>query len=525
MSLPGSLRTGDLGWVRGWRLCLQGLPDYSVDFVYNIPKERTSTEVSSFLSTLDVRDRDRTRRYRQMITSRCTKFTTTDRIAGRSQVDLKTGRRRGLVVRNGLTFIASVVLVLGATLALDPAGAGASSPADQGVTSTTIRIGFPVINFPALAVVGVHLNDGNFQDAIKALTAYMNKHGGIDGRKIVPYIALDDPAITASSQSVCTQLTEDDHVFVAIAPVYPDCYQATHDTPVINGTLPGTLPANAAVDFTLTPPDEAYDPIQFAAFKKAGIFKGKKVGIYYGSGVDGSEARSVQSDLKKLGVDVVQFAGDDAPATDTAAVDQDTQTIALRFKSEGVNEVIAVGGSGATDWPRALDGIQSTYKPPWIATNYTSISSDVAAAKGGNPYFDNVMTSDPSPSIYQAWQDPAIQKCYKIVHKAYPSDPISPPPSPDIPAAAADSSNATYAAVLSVCATLGIFAAIADHAGKDLTVASFTKAGYGLRNVTLPGSSEPVSFEPNRPYLSGQPHLLVYSTKLGTLVPAPTTEG
>jgi hypothetical protein len=430
-------------------------------------------------------------------------------------------RRRGLVVRNGLASIASLAVVLGATVAVDPASAGASSPADQGVTSTTIRIGFPVINFPALAAVGVHLNDGNFQHAISALTANMNAHGGIDGRRIVPYIALDNPAITASSQTVCTQLTEDDHVFVAIAPVYPDCYQATHDTPVIDGTLPGTLPASAAVDFTLTPPDEAYDPIQFAAFKKAGVFDGKKVGIYYGSGVDGPEARSVQSDLKKLHVDVVQMAGDDAPAADTTAVDQDTQTIALRFKSEGVNEVIAVGGSGATDWPRALDGIQSTYKPPWIATNYTSISSDIAAAKGGNPYYDNVMTSDPSPSIYQAWQDPAIQKCYKIVHKAYPSDPISPPPSPKTPAAAADSSNATYAAVVSVCATLGIVAAIADHAGKDLTVASFTKAGYGLRNVTLPGSSEPVSFGPNQPYPLGHPHLLVYSTKLGTLVPAP----
>jgi hypothetical protein len=438
---------------------------------------------------------------------------------------LDTRRRRRLVLHKSLASIASLVVIFGANLAVDPAGAGASSPADQGVTATTIRIGFPVIDFPALAVVGVHLNDGNFQHAISALTSYRNAHGGIDGRKIVPYVALDDPAITASSQTVCTQLTEDDHVFVAIAPVYPDCYQATHDTPVIDGTLPGTLPANAAVDFNLTPPDEAYDPIQFAAFKKAGVFKGKKVGIYYGSGVDATEAHLLQSDLKKLHVDVVQFAGDDAPATDTAAVDQDTQTIALRFKSDGVNEVVAVGGSGATDWPRALDGIQSSYKPPWIATNYTSVSSDIAAAKGGNPYYDNVITSDSSPSVYQVWHDPAIQKCYRIVHKSYQSDPISPPPSPNTPAAAADTSNATYAAVLSVCATLAIVAVIADHAGKNLTVASFTQAGYGLRNVTLPGSSESVSFGPNRPYPLGHPHLLVYSTKLGTLVPDPARRG
>ena len=47
----------------------------------------------------------------------------------------------------------------------------------------------------------------------------MNAHGGVDGRKILPYVALDDPALTSSSLAACTQLTEDDHVFVAIAPV------------------------------------------------------------------------------------------------------------------------------------------------------------------------------------------------------------------------------------------------------------------------------------------------------------------
>ena len=124
-------------------------------------------------------------------------------------------------------------------------------------------------------------------------------------------------------------------------------------------------------DFNLTPPDEAYDPMQLAAFKEAGVFKGKKVGIYWGSGVDSPEAMSVLSDLKKLNVDVVRTAEDDAPATDTVASDQDTQTIALRFKSEGVNEVVAVGGSGATDWPRALEDLQSMYKPPWIADEYS----------------------------------------------------------------------------------------------------------------------------------------------------------
>ena len=211
----------------GQRRASQVCTGYDIEFVYNIPIGLTRT-----LTTANSRGTG--------LSTGGLNLWSHETLGGSVE---PPRRRRGLVVRKRLTFIASLVVVLGATIAVDPAGVGASSPADQGVTSTTIRIGFPVINFPALAVVGVHLNDGNFQDAISALTTYMNAHGGIDGRKIVPYVALDDPAITASSQTVCTQLTEDDHVFIAIAPVYPDCYQVTHDTPVIDGTLPGTLPS------------------------------------------------------------------------------------------------------------------------------------------------------------------------------------------------------------------------------------------------------------------------------------------
>ena len=221
-----------------------------------------------------------------------------------------------------------------------------------------------------------------FKMPSRALTASMNKHGGIDGRKIVPFVTLDNPANTTSGMTNCSQLTEDDHVFVVVLPVYPDCYQVTHDTPVIDGTLPGTLPASAAPDFSLTPPDTAYDPIELAALSKRGVFKDKKVGVYYGTGIDAPEARAVESDLKKLHVDVDQVAGAFAPATDTVAVDQQTQTIALKFKNDGVNEVISVGGSGPTDWARGLKDIESTYKPPWIATSVTALGSEVAAAKG-----------------------------------------------------------------------------------------------------------------------------------------------
>lgn len=441
----------------------------------------------------------------------------------RNGAEIRVRSRGGY--RSGLTTVAGLAIVVGMPLAVGSATAEAASPADQGVTATTIKVGVPVIDFAALQAVGVKLNDGNFQDDYSALIANMNAHGGIDGRKIVPYFTLANPAVTSSGTMACTQLTEDDHVFVSMAPVYPDCYQITHDTPVITGGLPSTIPASAAPDFSLTPPGAAYDPIELAALKNKGVFKGKKVGIYYGQDVDAAEAKSVQADLEKLHVDVALLAGENVPATDTVASDQATQTIALRFKSAGVNEVIGVGGSGATDWPRALLDTQSTYKAPWIATNVTDIQSNVAAAKGANPYLDNVMTASPVPTAYQQWQDPAIQKCYQIVHKAYPNDSIAIPPNPNGANAAAAGSNTTYAALEAACQNLAMLAKIADAAGKNLTVASFTKAGEGLRNVTFPGSGGPVSFGPGQPYATGHANILKYSTKSGTLVPESSTQG
>lgn len=452
----------------------------------------------------------------------CTALEVVAQVRGGDPTDPLLLKQRPHRIRNIFATITSVLVVLGAMFVSGSTESGASSPADQGVTSTTIRVGISVINFAALQAVGVTLNDGNYQDAVSALTANMNAHGGVDGRKVVPYFVEMNPASASSINSSCSELTEDDKAFIVLFPVYPDCFQQTYDTPVIGGVLPGTLPASAAADFSLTPPDAAYDPVQLAAFDNRGAFKGKKVGIFYGTD-DTSEAKVVQSDLKKLHVDVVLSAEDSVTATDTVAADQEAQTIALRFHDAGVNEVVGVGGTGAATWPRALQDNQSTYKPPWIATNVTALSSYVASAKGGNPYLDNVMTSTPLSSAYQVWMDPAVQKCAAIVRKAYPSDAIAAPANPNSPQAASSGSDTTYAAVEAACQDLAIFAKIADAAGKNLTVASFTKAGYQLRNVTFPGSGGPVSFGPDQPYAIGKANVVVYDPRSGTLVPAPAS--
>lgn len=113
-----------------------------------------------------------------------------------------------------------------------------------------------------------------------------------------------------------------------------------------------------------------------------------------------------------------------------------------------------------------------------------------------------------------------MQKCASIVHKAYPGDTITPPVNPTSPQAAASSTDTTYASVEWACQYLAIFAKVANAAGKNLTVASFSKAGYGLKNATFPGSGGAVSFGPGQPYAIGPAQVLVYSPTSQTMVPA-----
>ena len=355
-------------------------------------------------------------------------------------------------------------------------------------------------------------------DAYQSVVDGINKQGGINGRKLVLHTVEMNPSVPADATSSCTQLTEDDHVFVAIAPVFPACYQQTHDTSVIAGSLPEPLTGTYGQDFTLAPPSANFDPLQLAAFKKAGDFKGKKVAIFYGADSDAPEVKVVQNALKKLGVPVALTAEDSVQATDAVASDQETQSIAQRFQSAGVNVVIGVGGSGSTTWPRAQLDNQSTYKPTFIATSQSSLLSYVESTKGANPYLKYTVSALATPSTYQQWKDPAVQKCASAYHKAYPSDPMTPPVNPNSPGAG-NTTDTSYEAVLQACQYLGLFDDIATKAGKNLTTASFTKAGYALKGAAIPGIGV-VSFGPNQPYATGPVTIYKYSPSSETLVPA-----
>jgi Periplasmic binding protein len=400
------------------------------------------------------------------------------------------------------------------TIGINPASAASSGT--PGVTATTIRVGVPYVDVAAVKAVGVDIDWGSVPDAFNAVIANINAHGGIDGRKIVPYLVPVNPTGTAPAATACTQLTEDDNIFVAVAPLDATCY-LQHDVPVVESIYAAGNSPTVAQDFTTIPPATAFDPLSLSVYNKQGVFKHKKVAVFGGTTADQAEVASVQSDLAKLHVPVVTTAVDSAPQGDLAAENSQLTVIAQKFQSDGVNEVVAVG-NGSAVWPEGLSAIQSTYNPPWVATT----ESDFTGAVGGkysSTYLTNVVTSTGLTPPAQIWNNAGTQQCVHIIKKAYPNDGIR-AYSPSLP-----ESKITFMSVELACTDMALFEDIAKAAGKNLTVQSFVHAGYGLKNVVLPGANAPVSFGPGRPYALGPVYMVHYdpSTKNVAFANKPAT--
>jgi hypothetical protein len=405
--------------------------------------------------------------------------------------------------------VATTLLPVVSAIGSGPAGAASPTP---GVTAESITVGIPYVDIAYVdKTFGLKLNQGSYPDAYGALFKELNAHGGINGRKVVPVFVAVNPTGTAAAESSCTQLVEDDHVFLAFAPLSGICY-LEHGTPTINGTVNASVPGHAAANITLTPPAAAYDPLQIAVLAKQGVFKNKKVGVMGGATTDEDEMRIVETALAKNHVHVVQTGVNSAPATDQVASFQQIGTIAQRFKNAGVNLVVAVG-SGSAAWPDAEQTNQSTYNPPWVGTSYNDLAGYTTGKTSVATYVKNALTTTPGQSADTVWKDPLIQHCVHTIKKAYPSDTIASP----IGQPASDTSDSTYVSAMNACQNVAIFTAIAKAAGKNLTVASFTKAGEGLHDVTFPGVGAAVSFN-GKPYAIGNVHLARYSTDAGQFV-------
>jgi ABC-type branched-subunit amino acid transport system substrate-binding protein len=368
---------------------------------------------------------------------------------------------------------------------------GSSASTGRGVTASEIRVG---ITFPDLTQLQktLNVNGGSYPDAFNAVIDDINAHGGVNGRKLVPFIAPVNVVGTAGAAQACTKLTEDDRVFVVVGFFQaPDtlCYLKTHQTPLVGASLTAAqqVPGEAPW-FNSLLADDHLVPKELQVFKQSGLFAGHKVAVV-GEAADQSQMQTVVlPELRTLGVDVVQTAKEDAPSGDVQALDSQYQLISQKFQSAGADVVVAVGDSGA-NWPHALADNHSTYTPQLIATNENTLAGYTQNSNGYDPKtVKNAVSaiSVPPPSIW--WTDPALQRCVGIIKSAFPQDGINDPTT------ATSKTPQTWSAPESTCSTMALVVDILKAAGSTLDNQTFLTGGESLTNVTLPGSGGSLHF-------------------------------
>jgi len=397
--------------------------------------------------------------------------------------------------------VALVVLAVCAGTAA--ASNGRSGTATPGVTNNQIALGVTYVDLSQLQSV-VNINFGDWRKIYQAVIDDLNAKGGINGRKVVPVYAPVQPVGTVPAEEACTKLTEDDHVFAVTGFFLADaplCYlNNQHRTAVINGTITAEYLAQAKAPwFSLEPGDFTYSQI-IDAFAADGAFKGGKVGIEVDLPYQNLYNSVIAPALKRNHVNG-PVAIITATTGDAVATEQQAGVIATKFQSEGINKVVLVGTS-ALQFAEALE--QTNYRPRLIDPNYASLSAYVQ-----NPG-NTLDVAATSIGAYNApnFHDPALQQCFQVVTRAtgYKIQQVAGPGQPDY------GSSATIA-----CASVGLFAAIARAAGRNLTVASFGQAPqHGA--FTIPGYGT-ISYNPTTHSFNTPIFIYRYNPALKALVP------
>jgi ABC-type branched-subunit amino acid transport system substrate-binding protein len=302
----------------------------------------------------------------------------------------------------------------------------------------------------------------------------LNAKGGINGRKIVPVFAPVNPIGTDPAQAACVKLTEDEKVFAAVGFFLNDgplCYLEQHDTPVVGGTITSEYLARAKAPwYTLEAGDQATGLV-VDALAQEGVFKKGKVGV-----ITHSQEQPLLDNVVKPALDrnkvKVTSAIIDAPASDTVAAQAQADTIIQRFKSDGIKTILAVGNSIVATGR----GVAKTpdFRPRLVSTLQNTMAAYVNDKSNDLSVMKNAITGNAA----EDFNNPELQKCYDIVEKATGATIIETPPP-------GTTSHVTSAS--SACRYIGLFAALATAAGKNLTTATFGKAAQKAGSLDVPG--------------------------------------
>jgi hypothetical protein len=311
----------------------------------------------------------------------------------------------------------------------------------RGVTSREVKVGIFIAKNLQAATGAVTGTSGAADEKpyIEALVDYVNKTGGLRGRKIVPTYGFFDPLSSTpyvqQEQEACAHFTEDEKVFVILAGTQSGTDGAfscasKSQTPLITQIFwPLDDKYIADAGSWLYAPSrmrvERWMPFFVDGLKEQGYFSaGAKVGLVrFSDPVYARTAATMKRELARVGVKLVdEFdVGSVRQGADLGSIQPKVANAILRFRAAGIDHVVF------GDWSSVLptffipEAESQSYRPRYGLSSQDAMDTiatlapeaQIANAVGVSwmPPADADDASDPR-------DDPANNLCKKIIKDA-----------------------------------------------------------------------------------------------------------
>jgi ABC-type branched-subunit amino acid transport system substrate-binding protein len=383
-----------------------------------------------------------------------------------------------------------------------PTGSTITDPRAQGVTDTEVKIGITLADLSTVKDL-IGYDQGDAEAAYQAVIDEVNANGGVNGRKLVPVYAPVNPNTSDGPSAACTKLAQDEKVFVALGFVLGDdalCYVDTNETILIGGEHTNERMGKAKVAWFTTEPGERQQSAGVQALVENGKI-GEKLAILGTAGNESAYEGSIKPILEAAGVTPIDVAYVDASSGDAETIYSQEETIAERFKADGVEQVLIIDSGLAVTLPVGLG--RSSFRPQLLFSNVSGASGFISSAGADLSLLEGALTG----GVYDSSNDfltlgGPTADCVanqtaaglELKHdKDYPKT----------------GASKQYQSSLVACRNIALLVAILEKAGPELNYGTFTAAGYSLGEITLAGVPDAFNFGPGDG-TDGNPPVYVY---------------
>ena len=373
-----------------------------------------------------------------------------------------------------------------------PSSGSSSTALGVGVTARTVKIGVALVNFTCIEQFTNSIRV-NQPQVYNAFIKYINTHGGVAGRRIVPDYQSYCPIQSAQALTLCTQFTEDADVFAVMGDFIDfsgdsqTCIAKDHKTVLLTFDLTQAIinqsPPGLIVYPGTTP--ERTDSVLVSLLKTEHTLKGKKIAVLGELDSQNVVQKSVIPDLKRLGVPMGSTAILDVTGADTSAAQSQLDSFIERWKSENVNALYVTGTQVASQ--QFIEKVRQEMPRVMLITDDNA--SDILGygqqerheGRKPNPYEGIITAGGQTSQEYDASSN--WKYCATIYKKE--TGKVAPNAETVIPGPNGKTLD-TYGGINDACQLLTEFQEIGQRVGKDLNNRNWVHAvdHYGpIRDV------------------------------------------